>query len=35
MINDEKILDPNYEINLEDEIIIKKGKKTFLKVVAE
>ena len=35
MINDEKILDPNYEVNLEDEIIVKKGKKTFLKVVAE
>lgn len=33
MINDEKILDINYEVKLKDELILKKGKKTFLKVI--
>ena len=35
MINDEKIIDIDYEVKLEQELIIKKGKKTFIKVIAE
>ena len=35
MINDEKITDIDYEVKLEKELIIKKGKKTFIKVITE
>ena len=35
MINDEKITDIDYEVKLDKELIIKKGKKTFIKVIAE
>ena len=35
MINDEKITDIDYEVKLDQELIIKKGKKTFLKVIVK
>jgi len=35
MINDEKITDIDYEVKLDQEVIIKKGKKIFLKVIVK
>ena len=35
MIKDEKITDIDYEVKLDQELIIKKGKKTFLKVIVK